>query len=328
MVWMFARRAGAVAGFFLLLHSFACAATDLAKPSPPGRLVDVGGYQVHLYCTGTGSPTVMVVGGAFSFDWGLVQPEVAKFTRICTYDPSGTAWSDPYRSPSQKGQEPAPSCVERVTELHRLLQNAGISGPYVLVGFSIGGLIGRLYALNYPEEVAGMVIVDHAFIDVGSNTPVSSNSQPGNPAGSTAASSVDSPPVLISSSPITLGLEDDQNFSRLPQRDRDLHTWAMSIHPLRPTAEMATECSATVESATKDQAYPFDHRPLIIIRTNDDRSAYAKLQAKLLALSHNSKQVTAEKSSHMVIIDEPEMVTAGIREVVNAVRNGTKLTEN
>ena len=65
------------------------------EPQPLGTLVDVGGYRIHLYCIGRGSPTVMIVGAAFSFDWGLVQPEVAKFTRVCTFDPSGTAWSDP-----------------------------------------------------------------------------------------------------------------------------------------------------------------------------------------------------------------------------------------
>src|SRR6202012_6267727 len=72
-------------------------ATNHARPAPLGRLVDVGGYRVHLYCTGQGSPTVMIVGAAFSVDWQLVQPEVAKFTRVCTFDPSGTAWSDPFR---------------------------------------------------------------------------------------------------------------------------------------------------------------------------------------------------------------------------------------
>ena len=174
-----------------------------------------------------------------------------------------------------------------------------------------------------------MVIVDHALTDVGSDASpfsiASSNSQYKNQIGATAARSADSPPVLISSSPITLDLEDDQNFKRLPQRDRDLHTWAMSIHPLQPTMEMAAECSVAVESTAKGQAYPFDNRPLIVIRTNNDLPAYEKLQAKLLALSHNSKQVVAGKSSHMVIIDEPEVVTAGIRRVADAVRNGTKL---
>src|SRR5262249_1962460 len=64
-------------------------------PAPLGKLVEIGGHRMHLYCTGSGSPTVMLLGAGFSFDWALVQPEVARFTNICTYDVSGTAWSDP-----------------------------------------------------------------------------------------------------------------------------------------------------------------------------------------------------------------------------------------
>jgi pimeloyl-ACP methyl ester carboxylesterase len=308
---------------FLLTRSFAAAATD---PQPLGKLVDVGGYRVHLYCMGTGSPAVVVAGGAFSFDWGLIQPDVAKFTRICTYDPPGTAWSDPYLP----AQQQSPRCIDRVAELHRLLIEAAVPGPYVLVGFSIGGLVGRLYTHEYPREVAGMVIVDHAFIDVGSDAahraPVSAQpSEPKTSFGSTPADSVDSPPVLIASSPITLGLEDDWNFNKLPQRNRDLHAWAMSIHPARPTPETAAECSATVENATKDQAFPFADKPLIVIRTTEDLPNYERLQARLLRLSRNSKQIVAGNSSHMIIIDEPELVTNSVREVVEAIRNGSKL---
>jgi hypothetical protein len=94
-------------------------------PPPIGKLVDVGGYKVHLYCTGTGSSTVVIVGAGFSFDWGLVQPEVAKSTQVRTYDHSGSAWSD---------DGPTDSCTLRVNEIHNALKNAGIKGPYVLVG--------------------------------------------------------------------------------------------------------------------------------------------------------------------------------------------------
>ncbi len=155
----------------LLLNFGAEAASDPTRPLPLGRLIDVGGYRVHLYCTGSGSPTVMIVGGGFSFDWGLVQPKVAEFTRVCTYDPSGTAWSNPFRAVKTNGYaEPLrqiPKCSERVEEIHKLLRSASIDGPYVLVGFSIGGLFARLYAHSYPKEVTGMVLVDHAFIDPG-----------------------------------------------------------------------------------------------------------------------------------------------------------------
>ena len=127
--------------------------TDQNPPTPLGKLVDVGGYRVHLYCSGTGSPTVVIVGAGYSFDWGLVQPEVAKFTQVCSYDHSGIGWSD---------DGPKDSCALRVSEVHTALKNAGIKGPYVLVGHSLGALVARLYAGRYPDEVAGMVFVDHA----------------------------------------------------------------------------------------------------------------------------------------------------------------------
>ena len=127
-------------------------------PPAPGTLVDVGGYRVHLYCTGTGTPTVMIVGAAFSFDWGLVQPEVAKSTHVCTFDPSGTAWSDPFATAVrtlEPGKNPhaEPTCEDRVAELRRLIVKAPVEGPYILVGFSVGALWERLYALQYPQDV-------------------------------------------------------------------------------------------------------------------------------------------------------------------------------
>jgi len=307
-------------GLFLLAWSVVGIPADRATPVPLGTMVDVGGYRVHLYCTGTGSPTVVVAGGGFSFDWGLIQPEVAKLTRICTYDPSGTAWSDPY-PPVKNRENSAPNCADRVLELHSVLQNAKVAGPYVLVGFSIGGLVERLYARRYPEEVAGMVVVDHAFIDVGSDArPESIVSSK-----SARAGSGDSPPVLISSTPITMGIEDDRNFNRLPQLNRDLHKWAMSSDPLRPTAESAADCSAVLEDGAPTQSFPLGNRPLVVIRTSNELPGYEQLQAKLLSLSRNSKQVLAEDSTHMVIIDRPDVVTNSIRRVVEAIRADSRL---
>jgi pimeloyl-ACP methyl ester carboxylesterase len=121
--------------------------------------IDVGGYKIFLHCMGTGTPTVILEAG---FDdvadtWSLVQPEVAKFTRACAYDRAGLGQSDP-------GPEPRDS-IQVVKELHTLLINASIEGPYVLVGHSLGGMYMRLFADQYPEEVKGLVLVDSSHID-------------------------------------------------------------------------------------------------------------------------------------------------------------------
>jgi pimeloyl-ACP methyl ester carboxylesterase len=289
----------------------------VSDPAPPGALVDAGGYRVHLYCTGAGSPTVVVAGGGFSFDWGLVQPTLSTLTRICTYDPSGTAWSDPVP------QNRTPTCTDRVAELHEVLHRASVSTPVVLVGFSIGGLYARLYAARYPDEVAGMVIVDHAFIEPRRSPPPAAKSSAPPKDGIYSVEDVDTPPALISQTPIALGIEDDRNFERLPKRDRDLHAWAMSRNPLRPTPEAAAECAAEVDKETEG----LGAKPLIVISTNYDSPEYRELQTRLLHLSRDAKQIMAENSTHMVIVDQPETIVNGIEDVLNSIRNRTPLTK-
>ncbi len=126
---------------------------------PLGRMVDVGGYRLHINCAGRGNPTVVLIAGSgdFSFDWSLVQPDVSRVTRVCSYDRAGIAWSDPGPTPRTMRQD--------AYELHKLLGAARVKGPYVLVGHSIGGLIARVYAEQYPDEVAGVVLVDPTHED-------------------------------------------------------------------------------------------------------------------------------------------------------------------
>ena len=126
------------------------------RPTMPGQLYDVGGHRLHLSCTGTGGPTVVLLGGMgeTSAAWGLVQPAVSVTTRVCAYDRAGQAWSD--SAPGTKDG------VQVATDLHALLSRAGERGPYVLAGHSVGGTYAMVYAAQYPDEVAGLVLLDSA----------------------------------------------------------------------------------------------------------------------------------------------------------------------
>jgi pimeloyl-ACP methyl ester carboxylesterase len=127
---------------------------ELAATPPPGRLVDIGGYRLHLWCTGNGAPAVVLdtgLGGS-SAGWYVVQPEVARFTRVCSYDRAGMGYSDP---------GPSPRTARRIaSELAKLLDRSGIGGPVVLVGASIAGFNVRVFASDHPELAAGLVLVD------------------------------------------------------------------------------------------------------------------------------------------------------------------------
>jgi pimeloyl-ACP methyl ester carboxylesterase len=277
-----------------------------SRPLPLGTLVDVGGYRVHLYCLGQGSPTVMIVGAAFSFDWALVQPEVAKFTRVCTFDPSGNAWSDPLKTGA------IPTCDQRIDEIHRLVMNAPVDGPYVLVGYSVGAQWARLYAARYPNNIVGMVIVDHAFIP--GQGPSRQAAHPHSlPQGYSS-------PTLVSQAPIVLDFKDDVNFSKLPKHDQELHTWALSENPIQPDYEMAMDCFADLATVTGKSRFPLGDMPLAVISTGNETPSYLKLQTDLMALSHRSEHVIAWNSTHMVLIDEPEVITESILKMAAAAR--------
>jgi len=288
----------------------ALAQSSQIAPAPLGKLIDVGGYRVHLYCIGAGSPAVVIVGAGYSFDWGLVQPEAATFTQVCSYDHSGIGWSD---------SGPRDSCSLRVSEIHTALKNAGIKGPYVLVGHSLGGLVARVYVGQHPDEVAGIVFVDQAF------SSMRHSALPGvakGPPPSVTAPAVTSP---VQGGGRATGLEDDPNFSKLSSRDREFHLWASAQTKdqaaLQSNMEVSTECAEQADAIAKEHPQPLGDKPLVNIRTDMTSPEYLKLQSDLLSLSRNSKQMIAEKSSHFVIIDRPDVVINAIRQVVQSIRD-------
>ncbi len=153
-----------------MLYQAIATQVDQRSYPPPGQLVDVGGYRLHLYCLGQnidGRPTVILEtglgGSAASSDWAWIQPQVAKVTRVCAYDRAGLGWSDP---------GPGPRDAQHIAaELHALLQNSHTPGPYVLAGWSFGGLYVRAYANQYPEDVAGLVLIDSSSPEQCAATP-------------------------------------------------------------------------------------------------------------------------------------------------------------
>jgi pimeloyl-ACP methyl ester carboxylesterase len=149
----------AVLGLIALGCVYQVASTEIDKRNfpPPGEMVEVDGHLLHIHCMGEGSPAVILEAGGYSFsaEWYWVQQQIAPTHRVCAYDRAGNGWSEP---------GPAPRTALRlVAELHTLLQQAGIAGPYVLAGHSFGGILNSVYATRYPDEVSGVVLVDTAY---------------------------------------------------------------------------------------------------------------------------------------------------------------------
>jgi pimeloyl-ACP methyl ester carboxylesterase len=142
-----------------LLYQLLGVRRDAVRCPPPGRLVKAGAQRLHVYETGEGDPTVVLEAGisATICNWQRIQPEIAKFTRVLSYDRAGLGWSDRARTPRTASQI--------VEELHEMLLTADVPPPYVLVGHSFGGIVARLYTMRYPGEVAGIVLVDPVLLE-------------------------------------------------------------------------------------------------------------------------------------------------------------------
>ena len=313
------------------LTAGAIAKSVLAKQHPaPGQLVDVGGYKLHIHCTGQGSPTVILDAGLgdFSATWGLVQPEVTNAARVCSYDRAGYGWSDP---------SPRPRTINMMAEeLHTLLLNANIQGPYVLVGHSLGGLIVRVYTHNYPDEVVGMVLVDSTheeqylrlatavpkYVDVQKSGVEQANGQYRLFRFLSSTGMM----ALIPQSIPNPGFSDDVF-------DQYKSIWATTAF-FETILSEGQALEGILAEARALHITNFGDLPLIVLSaefsgSNPDFSDAQNqqlgeiqriLQSDLLALSSNSKQIIAEQSSHYIQSEQPELVIDAIREMVDTLR--------
>jgi pimeloyl-ACP methyl ester carboxylesterase len=262
---------------------------------PLEKLVDVGGFRLHINCTGAGSPTVVLDAGLGvpSPTWSLVQPQVAKFTRVCSYDRAGIGKSDPGSIPRTSQQI--------ATELHSLLNNAGIKGPYVMVGHSFGGLNVRLYTSQFPNEVVGMVLVD--------------------------SSHEEQPPVDLAYDAKSLRWI---NFCRsLAQSQIKASTKYPQGAYSQQQAALYRDCSgsngelaAFKESQAQARATQdsFGDMPLVVLTHGLPPSSWWSAHEELARRSSKGTHIVAERSGHFIQKDQPDLVSDAIYKVVEAAR--------
>ncbi len=313
LIWL-GRVVAVIIGLALVgaIYESMAEAADAKAYSPPGQLVDVGGHRLHINCVGTGSPTVVIEAGLgdWSTGWDVVQQGAAKATRVCTYDRAGWGWSDAGPLPRDAAQF--------AKELHTLLQNANIPGPYVMVGHSLGGLAVRVFVDKYVSEVAGVVLID-------SMSPRQFARSQG---GVQLQAGEQSPPFSLPTMLARFGFvrllarplgimpsvpsEEDAYFSRLV-RPQSAQTLA--------NESQAMPASGVEASAVKT----FGDLPLIVLTARlNPIQGWQEWQAELLQLSSNSQQLFAE-SDHNIHFEKPESAIAAILQMVEQVREmGTR----
>jgi pimeloyl-ACP methyl ester carboxylesterase len=286
----------------------------------PGQLIDVGGHRLHLNCTGSGSPTVVLQpgGGDMASSMGWIAPAVAQHTRVCVYDRAGRAWSEPADNP-QDGYQVA-------TDLHTLLQSAHVPGPYVLAGHSFGGQYVLAYAARYPDDVAGMVLID------ATNTP--SSPKPG----ATADGGAGSHGVIRRISTL-VSISARLGLTRLYARTAYPDLPPQSRDEVRVQIAKASNFGSTIEEFAMGGTFAeqaaalqnFGDKPLVVLTAGIGSDAtHQAAQDHLATLSTNSAHHTVQGAAHEELITNQRAAaetTQGILDAVQAVRSHAHVTK-
>src|SRR5580700_3316653 len=279
-----------------------------------GRRFDVGGYKMHIDCTGEGTPTVILDSGLGDsyISWRKVQPEIAKFVRVCSYDRAGIGYSDPSSRPR----------TSRVIaeELHALLQAASVASPYVLVGHSMGGYDVRLYASLYRNEVAGMVLVDASHPDQENRFPPELNNMKGSWIREAEFIEFTMPFGI----PRLLALCDDDPEQRAAECN--FHTAREQVEELKSFSASAAETAATqafgdmpLAVLSHDPDKPLTDLPADLFKPTNQ--AWEKMQEELAHLSARGTQSSAKNSAHYIQIDRPDVVIQAVQAIVVQARS-------
>jgi len=293
-------------------------ATDPNALPATGRLIDVGGHRLYLSCVGSGSPTVVLEpgGGGTSSQLGWITPAVARSTRVCVYDRAGRGWSETSDSP-QDGAQIA-------TDLHTLLHRGGVPGPYVLAGHSFGGLYVRIFAAHYPDEVAGLVLVDSTASKepAKSVVPSSGDGSSGHPVGRVS---------VLASLSARVGLArlvGQLDWGTLPPDSRDdVRADTAQASWLRSTVDEYLWAGASAREAASLR--DFADKPLFVLTAGEHPASWIAAQNKTLTLSTNSVQEIVAGATHTDLILEEkyaETTARAILAVVDAVRSDRPLS--
>jgi pimeloyl-ACP methyl ester carboxylesterase len=306
---------------------------------PPGTLVDIGGFRLHLHCTGNGSPTIVLDAalGASSLSWSLVQPELARLSRVCSYDRGGFGWSDP---------GPMPRTADRIAEeLHTLLERARVPPPYVLVGHSFGGLVALIFARRFRSVISGLVLVDPAHAEDWV-TPARKEQvqidrgvrlcRYGAVTARIGLARVVSTLVgfgQIRTARLLVNVASRRGLSR---QDEAILAPVRKLPPeLRPTLAqfwskphffeaLGSQIESVCVSAGKvleATAGGYGDLPLVTISSTDPGAYRLRQQDAMATLSTRGRHIMASQSGHWIPLDQPQVVIDAVKEVVTAARS-------
>jgi len=300
----------AAAGIFY--QSIASTLDRRAHPMP-GKLIDVGGYKMHIDCTGQGTPAVILesgLGDSF-FSWQKVQPKIAQFTRVCSYDRAGIGYSE-------SSPRPRTSKVF-AEELHTLLHNAGIPAPYVLVGHSMGGFDVRFYANLYRNEVAGMVLVDSSHPEQQKRLPPALNDMD--------ATWLREQEFMAFTMPF--GIPRLMGFcgpdAEVRAAECNFHNAREGVAESKAISESAAQAATSgnlgdipLTVLSEDPNQPQPDLPEDLVKPASD--AWQQMQDELAHLSARGTHVIVKNSGHFIQFDRPDIVIEAVHKVVNQVR--------
>lgn len=326
-IWRWTKRLvlGGVALFTVLVISgavYQAVETVLEEGEfpPPGKMVDAGGFLLHINCVGEGSPTVLFENGSgnASTIWNKVVPEVSKLTRTCTYDRAGIGWSR---------ISPHPRDFDQVNkELNDLLTNAGEAGPFILAGHSLGGIYVQNFVNRYPDKVAGVMLIDSTHpeqfvrgIDGGKLVWILRIVKVTSPVGIirlvTNLTSDNSPESLQSNAIQNTTKHHFAMANELLNSEESFRK--LGANPMKPGDKPLVVISRSPNSPTPGAANP-----------DEVQQTWTGLQNELAALSPNTKHITATKAGHMIQSEEPDLVIDAVQEVWNAVRDNQPMKSN